>query len=102
MNEGARTLFLRVTGTVQGVGYRAFACEMARHLGVSGWVVNRDDGSVEAVAHGSGGALAELVGALRKGPPGAQVEGLDLRSADPRTAEEAPEQAYSFEPGATT
>lgn len=70
------SLRVRVTGTVQGVGFRWFTREVAGAHGVSGWVRNRRDGSVEAELHGSGGDVAAVVSALRDGPPHAVVERL--------------------------
>jgi acylphosphatase len=67
---------LRITGRVQGVGYRAWAAEEARRLALSGFVRNRLDGSVEAVARGPAGALAAFEGACRQGPPGARVDAV--------------------------
>ncbi len=90
MSEGARAIAVRVTGTVQGVSYRAFTREQAVRLGVRGWIANRDDGSVEAALFGHGDALAELVGLMRRGPPHAVVETVDVRSTARARAEEAP------------
>ena len=69
-------LHVRVTGVVQGVGFRWFVRERARRLGLAGWVRNLPDGSVEVAASGDPGQLDLLRGELRKGPPGAQVADL--------------------------
>jgi acylphosphatase len=70
------TLHLRVDGRVQGVGYRAaLAAEAASH-GISGWVRNRRDGTVEAVVQGSPGAIEEILAWARRGPPAARVVNL--------------------------
>ena len=66
-----------VSGRVQGVGFRVFVLEEAQRLGVSGYVRNLPDGSVEAVASGETGALERLERALRAGPPGARVERVE-------------------------
>jgi acylphosphatase len=68
------TVHLEVVGRVQGVGFRWFVREAARHAGVSGWVRNLENGHVEIAASGSDAAIAELVAAARIGPPGARVE----------------------------
>ena len=97
MSEGERSITVHVTGRVQGVSYRAYTRDQAVRLGVTGWVVNRDDGSVDAALFGRGDALAELVGLMRRGPPHAAVEGLDVRSTDrARTREAPPEHGVSF------
>jgi len=64
----------RVTGTVQGVGFRWFTRETAAAHGVSGWVRNRFDGSVEAELHGPDRDVAAVLSALREGPPHAVVD----------------------------
>jgi acylphosphatase len=69
-------LHVRVSGIVQGVGFRWFVRERARRLGLSGWVRNLPDGSVEVVAAGDDGQLELLKEQLRVGPPGAVVNGL--------------------------
>lgn len=58
---------------VQGVGFRWFALETARRLGLAGWVKNRSDGTVEVAAEGDPVLLDQLSEALREGPPGARV-----------------------------
>lgn len=58
---------------MQGVGYRWFVRERARRLDVSGWVRNREDGSVEIAASGDEATVAELMRVVREGPPGARV-----------------------------
>ncbi len=67
---------LMVRGRVQGVGYRAGCCRRANELGLSGWVRNLPDGSVEVEAEGLPQHLAELVLWCEKGPLRAQVTGL--------------------------
>ncbi|MBI5201464.1 MAG: acylphosphatase [Elusimicrobia bacterium] len=64
---------LVVTGRVQGVGFRWFASETARACGVTGWVRNRPDGTVEAEAQGTPAAVTGFVSALKKGPRFASV-----------------------------
>lgn len=70
------TLRLRIVGMVQGVGYRYALEREAAKLGVTGWVRNRRDGSVEAVAQGSAEALDALAAWTRRGPPAARVTGV--------------------------
>jgi acylphosphatase len=78
MSENKRTVHIRVEGRVQGVGYRAFVEMRAAELGVSGWVRNRRDGSVEAVLQGSPDAVEAILDACRAGPPASRVARLDI------------------------
>ena len=64
---------LRISGRVQGVYYRGATKDEAHRLGVSGWVRNLPDGSVEALLEGPPDAVRALVAWCRVGPPGAVV-----------------------------
>jgi acylphosphatase len=74
---------VRVTGLVQGVFFRAWTREQADALGVTGWVRNCSDGSVEAHVEGDEAAVEQLVALLRRGPPSAQVEEVAVEDAEP-------------------
>jgi acylphosphatase len=62
---------------VQGVGFRYFVQQSAKALGISGWVRNVDDGSVEVYASGTAAQHSDLAGLLRQGPRWAEVRGVD-------------------------
>ena len=72
----------RVTGRVQGVSFRFYTRKLAQDLGLKGWVRNCPDGSVEALAAGSEDRLTDFEEALRRGPAGARVSGLEVADAD--------------------
>ena len=74
---------LIISGRVQGVGFRIWMVEKARDLGVSGWVRNRVDGSVEALIAGDLAAVEELSRLCRRGPRMAEVVSIDEEMADP-------------------
>jgi acylphosphatase len=73
---------LLISGRVQGVGFRDWMRRQAQQLGVSGWVRNRHGGTVEAMVDGDPGAVAELLRACRRGPPGAEVSSIDEELTD--------------------
>ena len=72
----------RVTGRVQGVFFRAWLRDEAQSVGVSGWVRNCSDGSVEAQLEGEPDAVEELIDLIREGPPGARVGRVEVEEAD--------------------
>ena len=68
-----KRLQLHITGVVQGVAFRYYTLDEATRLGLTGWVRNNRDGSVEVVAEGPRPALEELAAWCDHGPPSAQV-----------------------------
>jgi acylphosphatase len=78
---------VRIHGRVQGVFFRAWTIEQARALGVTGWVRNRLDGSVELLAIGPAEAVDGLIARCRQGPPAARVERLEIEAADAEVAQ---------------
>ena len=72
-----------VTGRVQGVGYRYSVLGVAEGLGLTEWVRNATDGSVETWAQGRGPVLDEFVAFLHQGPRAARVDSVDVRPVTP-------------------
>jgi acylphosphatase len=68
---------VQIHGRVQGVWFRGWTVDEARGLGLSGWVRNRRDGSVEAVFAGTEQAVRAMVERCRQGPPAARVSRID-------------------------
>ena len=77
---------VRVSGRVQGVGFRMAAAQEAGRLGISGTVRNLFDGTVEADIEGPVEAVEQMLAWLRSGPSSARVEHADVQEADPRGA----------------
>lgn len=80
---------LLISGRVQGVGFRYSLQREAERLGLAGWVRNRSDGGVEALAQGAPDALDALVAWARRGPPAARVSEVKTEPAaalDPQPA----------------
>jgi acylphosphatase len=75
------TKHLIVRGRVQGVGFREYLRREAERLNVKGWVRNRDDGTVEAMLHGSPEDVAKILNWTRRGPPGARVTATQVNDA---------------------
>jgi len=71
-----------ISGTVQGVWFRAWTMQEAQARGLDGWVRNRRDGRVEAVFAGPAARVDEMLVVCRSGPPAAEVEDVH---ATPRT-----------------
>jgi acylphosphatase len=67
---------LVISGRVQGVGFRDWMVAQAAALGISGWVRNRQDGTVEATVHGDPAAIEELVRRAQRGPHLAAVDSV--------------------------
>lgn len=76
------TRHLNIRGRVQGVGFRDALCAEAGRLGVSGWVRNRTDGTVEALVQGEDEAVEQVIAWARRGPPLAQVAQVHATPAD--------------------
>jgi acylphosphatase len=96
MDQPAETkaVRVRIEGRVQGVWFRAWTSEQARARGLSGWVRNRRDGSVEAVFAGDARKVDDMVAACRQGPPMARVHEVTVSAA------EDPGGGFDFRPTA--
>jgi acylphosphatase len=82
--------YLRIHGHVQGVFFRHQARQRAQSLGLTGWVRNCPDGTVEAAAQGPDDAVQQFVAWAHEGPSGASVERVDVKLLEPESGE------YSF------
>lgn len=69
---------LIIKGFVQGVGYRKWARKMAQENGITGWVRNLPDGSVEALLQGEKEIIEKLINDYKKGPFLSEVESVDV------------------------
>lgn len=78
-----KRVHLIISGFVQGVGYRAWCKRIATHLGVVGWVKNREDGTVEAVAESKKELLLKFIEECKKGPDVGYVEDMKVRWEEP-------------------
>lgn len=83
MSEAVSRFRVRITGRVQGVNFRAFTVEHALRMGLKGYVRNLPDGSVEAVIEGDAQKVKGLIEVLRKGPPAAYVQHVDIQEEKP-------------------
>ena len=75
------TSHLRISGRVQGVGFRFALHREAVARGLAGWVRNRRDGTVEAVLQGEAAQVEAVRAWARRGPPAARVDRIDVQAA---------------------
>ncbi len=83
MPDNRLGVVVTVHGRVQGVWYRGWTVETATAFGLSGWVRNKADGTVEALFVGTPDAVEAMVTASWEGPPAAKVERVERRQIDP-------------------
>jgi acylphosphatase len=76
MGDERRTVFWRISGHVQGVGFRWFVSRVARELRLDGWVQNTNSGDVLVLASGDEEQLQLLLSEIRIGPPGARIDNI--------------------------
>jgi len=76
----ARSIF--IAGKVQGVWFRDWTIQAANAIGVSGWVRNRADSSVEVYAVGEADQVERLIDRLREGSPASRVDSIDVQEAE--------------------
>lgn len=74
---------LKVSGRVQGVGFRLSTSAIARELGMAGWVKNLSTGEVEIDAGGPPDAVGEFLEWVAQGPAGARVERVEVLVREP-------------------
>jgi acylphosphatase len=79
---------IKISGTVQGVGYRFFTQRSACTLGIKGFVENEPDGSVTIEAEGDTTQLAQFLGSVEKGPQWARVKEVNVEEILPMNDEE--------------
>ena len=91
-----RTRQIRVTGRVQGVGYRYALRDEAVRRGVTGWVRNCADGSVQALLQGDESSLERLVAWARRGPRAARV--AEVRDEAPLAQDQRPYDGFEIRP----
>lgn len=77
MSDDDQAAMVRITGRVQGVGFRAWTRDEAERLGLTGWVRNDPDGSVLALIAGPAAGISQMLERFRHGPPGASVSGVE-------------------------
>lgn len=75
-------LHITISGRVQGVFFRAEAQREAEKLGITGWVRNTDDGSVEILAEGEKAILESFLGWCKKGPERAEIRNIEVKQKD--------------------
>lgn len=74
-----RTVLITVTGKVQGVFFRKHACRAAEAHGLTGYVMNLPDGSVQVMASGADSVISLMIDWCRSGSPGSEVSGVEVQ-----------------------
>ena len=82
-NDDITSLRFRIEGFVQAVGYRNYVIVEAQKLGLDGWVRNRSDGTVEALASGPTKAIEAFFTICARGPAGSRVANVEMHKAEP-------------------
>lgn len=82
MPDDREAVLVRITGMVQGVGYRLWTRNEAMKLGLTGWVRNETDGSVAALISGSDSAISTMIERFRLGPSGASVSRIETQRTE--------------------
>ena len=80
--ESILTVNIKITGKVQGVGFRYFVLRQAQELGITGWVSNKPNGHVEALAQGDKEDLDQFIAKVKQGPAFSRVDDLILNWED--------------------
>lgn len=83
MSTQTKRVRIRIEGLVQGVFFRAYTQEEAQKIGLSGWVRNLPDGSVEAVVEGKTSLVDQMIQWFHKGSPSSQVTRVDVNKEEP-------------------
>jgi acylphosphatase len=81
-DKSAERIHATVSGRVQGVGFRGYTTTHAQRLGITGWVRNRFDGTVEILAEGHSEALESFLEAVNTGPGPSLVDHVDVERVD--------------------
>lgn len=79
-----RRVHVLISGIVQGVFFRHHTRELAKELGLKGWVRNTEDGRVEAVFEGETEKIEKMLEFCRRGPSSAKVERVEIKEEKPR------------------
>jgi acylphosphatase len=77
-----QAIHLKISGTVQGVFFRQSTLQKARGLGITGWVRNCGDGTVELVAEGEEESLADFIRWCHHGPQHAAVSAVETKKTE--------------------
>jgi len=76
--ESILTVNIKITGKVQGVGFRYFVLRQAQKLGINGWVSNKSNGDVEALAQGEKADLEQFIAKVKEGTTFSRVDNVNL------------------------